>query len=155
MPKHTIAVGCDHAGLELKNQIVKTLKSSGREVKDFGVHSPESVDYPDIGSQVAKAVSTGACGKGILVCGAGIGMSIVANKYPGIRAALCHNAYTARMSRQHNDANILVLGARVIGSDVALETVKTWLNTEFSGQARHANRLNKITSIEQEFSGKK
>ena len=142
-----IVLGCDHAGVELKEAVASLLKSLGFEVDDVGTMSEESVDYPDFASGVAEAVSTGKDDRGIAICGTGIGMSIVANKYPGVRAALCHDSFTARMSRLHNDANILVLGGRVTGRDVALEIVKQWLATPFEG-GRHERRVGKITDIE-------
>jgi len=143
-----IAIAADHAGRELKDEIVKFLKEKGHEVIDYGVDNPESVDYPDYGIKVAQAVSKGLVERGILACGTGIGMSIVANKFPNVRAALCCNMYTARMSRLHNDANILVLGGRVIEKDVALLMVEVWLNTGFEG-GRHKRRLEKIKRIEE------
>jgi ribose 5-phosphate isomerase B len=143
-----LAIGCDHGGFELKEEILKFIKTVANiEVSDFGPAAKESVDYPDFGKKVAEAVSRGTMDRGILICGTGIGMSIVANRYPGVRAALCHDHFTAQMSREHNDANILVMGERVIGKGVALEIVKTWLDTEFGG-GRHQNRLDKITQIE-------
>lgn len=150
MSPNAIAVGSDHGGFQLKKDIVRFLESLGLEVKDYGVNSPESVDYPDIGGAVASAISKGEYHRGILVCGAGIGMSIVANKYPGVRAALCHSIYTARMSREHNNANILVLGERTTGPGVAIEVVKTWLETEFCG-GRHTRRVEKIIAIDREL----
>jgi ribose 5-phosphate isomerase B len=142
-----IALGCDHGGLELKNYVEATLKALDMEVIDMGTMSEDSVDYPDYAAKVAMAVSGGAADLGVAICGTGIGMSIVANKYPGVRAALCHDSYTARMSRLHNDANILVLGGRVIGREVALELLKLWLATPFEG-GRHQRRLDKIKDIE-------
>jgi ribose 5-phosphate isomerase B len=148
-----LAIGCDHGGWELKQEILGFLKPIGNiEVTDVGPSAKDSVDYPDFGGRVAEAVSTGSMDRGILICGTGIGMSIVANRYPGIRAALCHDHFTAQMSREHNDANILVMGERVIGKGVALEIVKTWLETEFAG-GRHQNRLNKIQAIEKTIKG--
>jgi ribose 5-phosphate isomerase B len=139
-----LAIGCDHGGLELKQEISKYLQTiKGIEVKDFGTATKDSVDYPDYGKMVSEAVANGSADRGILICGTGIGMSIVANRYPKVRAALCHDHFTAQMSREHNDANILVMGERVIGKGVALEIVKTWLETEFAG-GRHQLRLNKI-----------
>jgi ribose 5-phosphate isomerase B len=139
-----LAIGADHGGLELKQEVVKFLQSfKNIEVSDFGTAGKDSVDYPDYGKKVSEAVSTGAMDRGILICGTGIGMSIVANRYPKVRAALCHDHFTASMSRLHNNANILVMGERVIGKGVALEIVKTWLETEFEG-GRHQLRLNKI-----------
>ena len=139
-----LAIGADHGGLELKQEIIRYLQTlKNIEVSDFGTATKDSVDYPDYGKKVAEAVTNGTVDRGILICGTGIGMSIVANRYPKVRAALCHDHFTAQMSREHNDANILVMGERVIGKGVALEIVKTWLETEFAG-GRHQLRLNKI-----------
>ncbi len=139
-----LAIGADHGGLELKQEVIKYLTTiKGIEVADLGTATKDSVDYPDYGKKVAEAVTNGSMDRGILICGTGIGMSIVANRYPKVRAALCHDHFTAQMSREHNDANILVMGERVIGKGVALEIVKTWLETEFAG-GRHQLRLNKI-----------
>ena len=139
-----LAIGADHGGLELKQEVVQYLRTfKNIEVSDFGTATKDSVDYPDYGKKVAEAVSNGTVDRGILICGTGIGMSIVANRYPKVRAALCHDHFTAQMSREHNDANVLVMGERVIGRGVALEIVKTWLETEFAG-GRHQLRLNKI-----------
>jgi ribose 5-phosphate isomerase B len=143
-----IALGADHAGWQLKEEVKAWLLARSAEVTDFGTHTPDPVDYPDYAAQVAEAVASGKAGRGILICGTGIGMSIVANRYPKVRAALCHDHFTAQMSREHNDANILVMGERVIGKGVALEIVKTWLETAFAG-GRHQLRLNKIQDIEQ------
>lgn len=145
-----IAIGSDHAGYLLKADIIKFLESEGLEVKDFGTNGPKSVDYPDFGQAVAEAVSSKECEKGIVICGSGIGISISANKVPGIRAALCTDSYMAKMSRQHNDANILALGERVIGLGLAIDIIETWLNTEFLG-GRHQNRVNKISNIEKKY----
>lgn len=143
-----LAIGSDHGGWELKEEIKKYLKNiSDIEVIDYGTSAPQSVDYPDFGRLVAEAVSKGTAERGILICGTGIGMSIVANRYPGVRAALCHDHFTARMSRLHNDSNILVMGERVIGKGVALDMVKTWLETEFEG-GRHLKRIEKINQID-------
>ena len=142
-----LAIGADHGGLELKQEVVQYLRTfKNIEVSDFGTATKDSVDYPDYGKKVAEAVSNGTVDRGILICGTGIGMSIVANRYPKVRAALCHDHFTAQMSREHNDANVLVMGERVIGRGVALEIVKTWLETEFAG-GRHQLRLNKIEKI--------
>jgi ribose 5-phosphate isomerase B len=139
-----LAIGADHGGLELKQEVVQYLRTlKDIEVSDFGTATKDSVDYPDYGKKVSEAVSNGSVDRGILICGTGIGMSIVANRYPKVRAALCHDHFTAQMSREHNDANILVMGERVIGKGVALEIVKTWLETGFAG-GRHQLRLNKI-----------
>ena len=139
-----LAIGADHGGLELKQEVVQYLRTiKNIEVSDFGTATKDSVDYPDYGKKVSEAVSNGTVDRGILICGTGIGMSIVANRFSKVRAALCHDHFTARMSREHNDANILVMGERVIGKGVALEIVKTWLETGFAG-GRHQLRLNKI-----------
>jgi len=143
----TIAIGCDHAGYELKKEVLSLLQDLHIHAEDFGTDRPVSVDYPDFGEKVSHAVSTGKAEKGILICGTGIGMSIVANKFPGIRASLCNDLFTARMSRLHNDANVLVLGGRILGLDLAKEIVKTWVTTPFEGQ-RHCGRLEKISHIE-------
>jgi ribose 5-phosphate isomerase B len=143
-----IGIGCDHAGLELKNEILTLLKDLGFECVDFGTNSPQSVDYPDFGEKVSEAVSSGGVERGILICGTGIGMSIVANKFPHVRASLCNELFTARMSRLHNDANILVLGGRIVGKDLAKEIVRTWISTPFEGE-RHCLRLKKINLIEE------
>ncbi|BCB95642.1 ribose 5-phosphate isomerase B [Dissulfurispira thermophila] len=142
-----IAIGSDHAGLEMKTEIIKVLKELNCEYIDFGTNTSQSVDYPDFGEKVSDAVSIGKVDRGILICGTGIGMSIVANKFPNIRAALCNELFSAKMSRLHNDANILILGGRIIGKDLAKEIVRTWITTPFEG-GRHTNRLKKITLIE-------
>ncbi|MHB8846414.1 MAG: ribose 5-phosphate isomerase B [Nitrospirota bacterium] len=149
-----LAIGADHGGYVLKKEVVEFLSTIANiEVTDYGTSGPESVDYPDFGKKVSEAVSTGSVDRGILICGTGIGMSIVANRFPKVRAALCHDNFTARMSRLHNDANILVMGERVIGRGVALDIVKTWIETEFEG-SRHAKRLDKIREIEKSLTSK-
>ncbi|MEA2085035.1 MAG: ribose 5-phosphate isomerase B [Thermodesulfobacteriota bacterium] len=135
-----IAVGCDHGGFDLKRLIVPLLKESGHEINDQGCNSNESVDYPDFARLVCILVEKGACDCGILICGTGIGMSMAANRSSAIRAALCHESFTAKMSREHNDANVLCLGARVIGPGLAIEIVRTWLAAEFVG-GRHLKRI--------------
>jgi ribose 5-phosphate isomerase B len=143
-----LAIGCDHGGFELKEEVLKFIKTVANiEVSDLGPAGRESVDYPDYGAKVAEAVSKGTMDRGILICGTGIGMSMVANRYPNVRAALCHDHFTALMSREHNDANVLVMGERVLGKGVALEIVRTWLDTPFAG-GRHQKRLDKIQAIE-------
>jgi ribose 5-phosphate isomerase B len=142
-----VAIGSDHAGHLLKNKIKALLQDLGLEVLDFGTDGETSVDYPDYGIKVAEAISEGRVDRGILICGTGIGMSIVANKYPGVRAALCHDSFTARVSREHNDANVLVLGGRVIDHEKALDMGKVWFSTEFEG-GRHNRRLQKIRELE-------
>jgi len=143
----TVALGSDHTGLTLKNEIIAYLQKRGLNCRDFGTFSQESCDYPDIAYEVALAVSKGECEKGILICGTGIGMAIAANKVKGIRAALCHDPLSAKLSRQHNDANILTLGERIIGVGLALEIVDVWLNASFGGE-RHQRRVAKIQNIE-------
>ncbi len=139
-----LAIGADHGGFVLKQEIVTYLKKIANiEVIDYGTSGPDSVDYPDFGRKVAEAVSNGTADRGILICGTGIGMSMVANRYPKVRAALCHDHFTAQMSRLHNDANVLCMGERVIGRGVACDVVKTWLETDFEG-GRHQKRLEKI-----------
>jgi len=139
-----IAMGSDHAGLELKNTCKDHLERlPGHRVKDFGVFTEESCDYPIVGQELSRAVARGDYERGILICGTGLGMAIVANRYRGVRAALCHNLYTARMSRLHNDANILVMGGRVIGKGLALEMLDLFLDTPFEG-GRHQRRLDQI-----------
>lgn len=141
-----VAIGSDHAGFNLKKEIMVMLEYKGYEVLDCGCFSPDSVDYPDIAEAVAEAVLKENV-FGIIICGTGIGISIAANKIPGIRAALCHEPFSARMSREHNDANILALGARITGSGLAIEIAKTFLDTSFAGD-RHALRVDKIKEIE-------
>lgn len=142
-----IAIGCDHGGFELKNHVIKYLQDKGYEVKDYGTYSEESVDYPDCAKPVCEAVISGEAENGILFCGTGIGISIAANKYKGIRAALCSDVYSAKMTKQHNNANIICMGGRVIGRELAFMIVDVWLETEFEG-GRHANRIAKIHEIE-------
>ncbi len=142
-----IAVGSDHAGFALKEKIKEKLRQEGYEVQDFGTNSTESMDYPDTATPLAAAVAAGVFEKGILVCGSGIGMSITANKQKGIRAALCHNLFTAQSSREHNDANVLCLGERILEPDLALQMVDIWLKTPFAG-GRHQRRIDKITAFE-------
>lgn len=136
-----IAIGNDHTGYELKMKIIEYLKENGIEYKDFGCGNVESSDYPIYAKAVCKAIQNGECDKGILICGTGIGMSIAANKMKGIRAALCHDCFSAEATRLHNDANVLVMGARVIGPGLALKIVETFLKTEFSGEERHIRRI--------------
>lgn len=144
-----VAIGADHAGYALKAGIAEFVKGLGHEVLDLGAHSAESVDYPDFASAVCDKVTTGEMDRGILICGTGIGMSIAANKIPGIRCALVHDLFSAKATREHNDTNILALGERVIGPGVAQEIVKIWLETEFSNGERHKNRVCKVTALEE------
>ncbi|MDR5587725.1 MULTISPECIES: ribose 5-phosphate isomerase B [Clostridium] len=146
-----LAIGCDHGGFELKQEIIKFLESEGHEVKDFGTHSTESCDYPDIALPVAEAVVAKEFELGILVCGTGIGIGIAANKVAGIRAALCSDTFSAHATRQHNNANILTLGQRVVGTGLALDIVKTFISSKFEGD-RHQKRIDKISEIEAKHS---
>ncbi len=149
MTGQKIAIGADHAGFRLKEFVKKLLKEKGFEVLDVGTHSEERCHYPIFAKAVAEKVSRGEVERGILICGSGIGMSIVANKFKGVRAALCHNIYSAKYSRLHNDSNILCLGGRVTGEDLTREIVETWLSTPFEG-GRHSERLSLIREIEEE-----
>lgn len=135
-----IAIGCDHGGIGLKAEIVPLLRELGHTVDDNGCHSTDSVDYPDFAKAVCAQVQNSSCERGILICGTGVGMSMVANRFEGIRAALGNELFTARMSREHNDANVLCLGARVVGPGLAVEIVRAWVSTEFAG-GRHQRRI--------------
>lgn len=146
-----IAIGADHAGFRLKDEIVQVLKSEGHEVDDFGCHCADSIDYPDYALPVCEKVASGDADKGILICGTGIGMTIAANKVPGIRCALVHDLFSAKATREHNDSNVLAMGERVIGPGIALEIVKVWLTTEFSQGPRHINRIGKIQQLENKY----
>lgn len=139
-----IALGCDHGGFELKNKIIEYLEKNNIEYKDFGTYSTESTDYPIYGKKVAESVASGECEKGILICTTGIGISITANKVKGIRAALCHDVFSAKSTRLHNNANILAMGGGVVGTGLALEITDAFLNTEFSNEERHIRRVNMI-----------
>lgn len=141
------AIACDQGGVRLKADLVPFLRELGYEVEDLGCFDDEPVDYPDFGQAVAQKVSTGEAERGILICGTGIGMSMVANKFPGVRAALVCHVYAARMAKEHNNANILVMGGRIVGPGLAREMVKVWLEAEFQG-GRHQRRLEKIEAIE-------
>ena len=142
-----IGIGCDHGGFELKEYVKKYLEDKGLEVRDFGSYTPERCDYPIVAEAVARAVVAGEVDKGILICGTGIGVSIAANKVQGVRAALCGDCYSAEYTRRHNDANILTMGARVLGSGLACKIVDTFLNTGFDG-SYHADRVALISDIE-------
>ena len=142
------AIGSDHGGYELKQVVMAHLKERGVEFRDYGTFSTDSCDYPDYGEAVARAVASGECERGIVVCDTGIGISIAANKVHGIRCALCGDCYSAEKSREHNDANMLALGGRVLGEGLALKIVDAFLDTEFAG-GRHARRLAKIAAIEE------
>lgn len=148
----TIALGADHAGYGLKEALKAWLINHGYQVLDLGTHSTESVDYPDYAALVAESLADHKVERGLLICGTGIGMSMAANKVPGVRAALCADLYTARMSREHNDANVLVLGGRLMGADMATDILQAWLQTEFAA-GRHARRVEKIADIEVRHAG--
>ncbi len=142
-----LAIGCDHGGFELKNHIIMHLKERNIDFKDFGTYDENSCDYPDIAEKVCASITSGESKNGILVCGTGIGMSIAANKIPGIRAALCGDVYSAKMTKQHNNSNVICLGGRVIGRELAFMIVDEWLDAEFLG-GRHQNRIDKIHALE-------
>jgi ribose 5-phosphate isomerase B len=150
-PRTAIIIGCDHAAYPLKELIKSFLVNAGYRVEDVGTFSQSSVDYPEFAIRVASHISEGLCERGILLCGTGIGMSMVANRFRNVRAALCSDPFSARLSRQHNDANILVLGGRILGETMALETVDAWLNTGFDG-GRHQKRLEMFNQSGQESS---
>ncbi len=143
-----IAIGCDHGALALKNKVVAHLEEKGYEVRDFGTYTADSCDYPDFGEKAARAVAAGECEKGIVLCTTGIGISIAANKVDGIRCALLHDVVSARLTRLHNDTNMMALGAGFVGEMAAMEIVDTWLTTEFSGEARHQRRIDKVMALE-------
>ena len=143
-----IAIGCDHGALALKNKMVAHLTAQGHEVKDFGTYTADSCDYPDFAAPAARAVAAGACDKGIVLCTTGIGVSITANKVDGIRCALLSDVMSARMTREHNDTNMMAIGAGVVGEMLALEIADTWLGTEFSQQERHQRRIDKVMALE-------
>lgn len=146
-----IAIACDHGGLNLKNSVKKHLEDNGYEVFDFGTDSTASCDYPDYALPAAEAVASGKCERGIVICSTGIGVSIVANKVPGVRCAHCHDSYCAEFTRLHNNSNVLALGEKVVGVGYALKIVDTFLKTEFEG-GRHQRRVDKITEIEKKYS---
>jgi len=142
-----IAIASDHGGFDLKENIIAFLLKKGLEIDNLGAHSTDSVDYPDYGIKLAQAITDKKFVRGILICGTGVGMSIVVNRFPGIRGTLCSDVYTAKMCREHNDSNILIMGGRVIEVSLAIEILETWLNTEFEG-GRHQRRLDKIKNID-------
>ena len=143
-----IAIGCDHGALELKNVMVAHLEKQGHEVKDFGTYTKDSCDYPEYAAAAAKAVASGEYDKGIVLCTTGIGVSITANKIKGIRCALLSDVMSARMTREHNDTNVMAIGAGVVGQMLALEIVDTWISTEFSHNERHQRRIDKVMALE-------
>ena len=143
-----IAIGCDHGALDLKNAVVAHLTKQGHEVEDFGTYTKDSCDYPDFAAAAAKAVAAGRCERGIVLCTTGIGVSIAANKIPGIRCALLSDLMSARLTREHNDTNVMAIGAGVVGQMLALEIVDTWIGTGFSHNERHQRRIDKVMALE-------
>lgn len=149
-----IALSADHAGYEMKQELASRLRQDGHQVLDLGVNSNEPVDYPDSAEAVATAIRDGRAERGIITCGSGAGVSIAANKFPGIRAATCHDTYTAHQAVEHDDLNVLCLGARVVGPALAHDIVSAFMTATFSGEERHRRRLNKILDIEERFAGR-
>ena len=143
-----VSIGCDHGALALKNKMVAHLVARGYDVKDCGTYTADSCDYPDFAAAAAKAVASGECEKGVVLCTTGIGVSITANKVPGIRCALLSDVMSARLTREHNDTNMMAIGAGVVGEMLALEILDTWLNTEFSHNERHQRRIDKVMALE-------
>ena len=143
-----ISIACDHGALELKNTVKEHLEKKGHQVEDFGTYTLDSCDYPDFAAKAARAVADGVCEKGIVLCTTGIGVSITANKVKGIRCALLSDVMSARMTREHNDTNMMAIGAGVVGTMLALEIVDTWIGTEFSHQERHQRRIDKVMALE-------
>jgi len=150
-----IAVGADHAGYSLKQEVARELQRLGHDVLDKGTFNEDAVDYPDFAEAVGESVISGESERGVLVCGSGVGASVAANKIRGIRAAVCHDTYSAHQGVEHDDMNVLTLGARVIGPEIALELVRAFVNARFSGEERHMRRLNKVLAIESRFAGEK
>jgi len=146
-----IAVACDHGALNLKKAVIEFLKKNGHEVVDFGTNSTDSCDYPDFALPAAESVASGECDRGIVVCSSGIGVSIVANKVPGIRCAHCHDVYCAKYTRLHNDANMIAMGEKVVGVGLMEEIVTAFLTYEYEGGERHDRRISKITAIEKKY----
>ena len=145
-----IAVGCDHAGFPLKACVIEELRGLGHEVEDLGSYDTQPADYPDYALKVALAVADGRCERGVVVCGSGVGASVAANKVPGVRAALCHDTFSARQGVEDDDMNVLCLGARIIGEEVAVELVRAFINAQFTHEERHLRRLNKVLEIERD-----
>lgn len=145
-----LGVGCDHAGFPLKREVVELLAALGHDVEDFGAFNAEPSDYPDFARRVAVAVAAGECERGVLICGSGVGASVAASKVPGVRAALCHDSFSARQGVEDDDLNVLCLGARVIGPALAAEVIRAFLNARFSGAERHVRRLAKVHAIEED-----
>ncbi len=148
-----IVIGSDHAGVEMKAKLMEDLRSGGHRVIDVGTQTTEPVDYPDYAEKVAGAISDGSAERGVLICGSGVGVSVAANKIPGIRAGICHDGYSAHQGVEHDDMNVLVLGARVIGTEVARDLLHAYVNAHFTGEERHRRRLAKVAAIENRYSG--
>lgn len=144
-----IAIACDHGAFDLKNAVMKHLHDQGYETRDFGTYTKESCDYPDFAASAAKAVALGVCERGIVLCTTGIGVSIAANKVDGVRCALLSDVVSAKMTRLHNDTNMMALGAGIVGKNLAMEIVDTWLNTEFSHEEKHQRRIDKVMKLEE------
>jgi len=149
-----IVLGCDHAGFQIKQIVLETIRKAGHQVLDVGTNSPEPVDYPDIAERVGKAIVEKRAQRGILLCGSGVGACIAANKIPGVYAGVCHDAYSAHQAVEHDDMNVLCLGSRIIGPEIARELTKAYLSARFSKEERHRRRVEKIRKIEAAFSGK-
>lgn len=146
-----IAVGADHAGFPIKDEIIACLRGLGHEIVDKGTDSTAAVDYPDYAQAVGESLMSGECERGIVLCGSGVGACVAANKMPGIRASVCHDTYSAHQGVEHDDMNVLCLGARIIGSELAIEIVRAFVGAKFSGEERHVRRLNKVLAIEQRY----
>lgn len=149
-----VAIGCDHAGFPLKAQVIEYLKKNGHEVLDLGTNSEQAVDYPDFAEAVGEAVSTGKADIGVVLCGSGVGACVAANKVKGVRAGLCHDTFSAHQGREDDDTNVLCMGARVIGPNLAMEVLDSFVKAKFSGAERHQRRLNKVLAIESKYSTK-
>ena len=147
-----VVIGADHAGFELKENLVEYLRELGHQVLDIGTYSTEPVDYPDFAEAVGRSILNGQTHRGVLVCGSGVGASVAANKFPGIRAGLCHDTYSAHQGVEHDDMNVIVIGARVIGTELARELIRAFLGAEFTGEERHRRRLEKIHALELRYS---
>lgn len=149
-----VAIGCDHAGFPLKAQVMEYLKKHGHEVLDLGTNSEQAVDYPDFAEAVGEAVSTGKADIGVVLCGSGVGACVAANKVKGVRAGLCHDTFSAHQGREDDDTNVLCMGARVIGPNLAMEVLESFVKAKFSGAERHQRRLNKVLAIESKYLSK-
>ena len=146
-----IAIAADHAGFPMKQEVLKALRAEGFDIADLGTHGTDPVDYPDFARAVGEAIAAGKAERGILICGSGVGVSVAANKMPGVRAGLCHDTYSAHQGVEHDDMNVLVLGARVIGQELAMELARTFLAARFTAEKRHVRRLEKVKEIERQY----